>query len=311
MRVLVTGAGGFFGRALVRHFALAGEEVVAADIMAPGDFAPRSDTPAGRLSYIQLDVADESQWSADRIGPVQGIVQAAALTPTVEETKSDPRNLVNVNLIGTLHSLNYAQDQGVEKFLFISSGGVYDQFTEVTLSEADADGGFSLYGSAKLAAEIMTWRYSKMFGFDAGAVRPTSMYGPAEEFRSTRPFVTQVKDLVEAALSGAPVRIEGGADRCDWIYVDDVAAAAYEFFAQGMERRAFNLSSGNPLPFSEAAAAVGKVFGLQIDDGAETVISGSPDRPTVISPAAYMEAFGWQPPSLEDGLRRYAAAVKP
>jgi len=310
MRVLITGAGGFFGRALVRQFALAGEEVVAADIMDPNDFAPRSDTPADAVSYIQLDVADESQWALDRTGPIQGIVQAAALTPTLDEMKEEPRKLVNVNLNGTLHALNFAQEQGIEKFLFISSGGVYDQFTPTTLHEADADGGFSLYGSAKLAAEIMTWRYAEMFGFDAGAVRPTSMYGPAEEFRGTRPFVTEIKTLVDAAMSGTAVRIEGQDAHCDWIFVDDVAKAAYDFFAAGMDSRAFNLSSGNPRPFSEVVAAVQSVFGLKVDASSDTVIDGNPNRPTVISPDAYKKEFGWQPPPLEDGLRRYSEALQ-
>jgi nucleoside-diphosphate-sugar epimerase len=308
MRVLITGAGGFFGRALVRQFALAGEEVVAADIMDPDEFAPRPDTPA--VTYVQLDVADESQWTPARTGPVQGIVQAAALTPTLDEMKEEPRKLVNVNLNGTLHALNFAQEHGIEKFLFISSAGVYDQFTDTTLHETDADGGFSLYGSAKLAAEIMTWRYAEMFGFDAGAVRPTSMYGPAEEFRGTRPFVTEIKTLVDAATSDTAVRIEGHDARCDWIFVDDVAQAAYDFFAAGMHSRAFNLSSGNPRLFSEVVGAVQGVFGLTVDDASETVIDGNPNRPTVISPAAYKKEFGWQPPSLENGLQRYADALQ-
>lgn len=309
MRVLITGAGGFFGRALVRAFALGGEEVVAADIMAPEDFAPRSDTPSDGVSYVQLDVADEGQWSTDRIGAIDGIVQAAALTPTLDQMKEDPRKLVNVNLIGTLHSLNFAADNGVGKYLFISSGGVYDQFTDTVLRESDADGGFSLYGSAKLAAEVMTWRYAEMFGIDAGAVRPTSMYGPAEEFRGTRPFVTEIKLLVDAATSGTPVKIEGRDAKCDWIFVDDVAEAAYAFFKSEMGSRPFNLSSGNPRPFGEVVAAVSEAFGLQTDDSAETVIDGNPHRPTVISPQAYQDAFNWEPPPLSDGLQRYAAAL--
>ena len=309
MRVLITGAGGFFGRALVRRFAIAGEEVVAADILSPEEFSPRADAPAEAVSYVQLDVADEAQWTTEVTGQIDGIVQAAALTPTLDQMKADPRKLVNVNLIGTLHSLDFAKNHNVQKFLFISSGGVYDQFTETVLEEADADGGFSLYGSAKLAAEIMTWRYAEMYGFDAGAVRPTSMYGPAEEFRGTRPFVTEIKQLVDAATNSKSVRVEGLDARCDWIYVDDVAKAAYELFATEMGSRAFNLSSGNPRPFGEVVEAVQSVFDLDVDDSAETVIDGNPSRPTVISPEAYKKEFDWQPPPLDDGLRRYAEAI--
>ncbi len=62
--------------------------------------------------------------------------------------------------------------------------------------------------------------------------------------------------------------------------------------------------------FSEVVGAVQGVFGLTVDDASETVIDGNPNRPTVISPAAYKKEFGWQPPSLENGLQRYADALQ-
>src|SRR5688572_26277717 len=133
MSVLITGAGGFFGRALVRQFALAGDDVIAADILTPAAFAPRPDTPADRVRYLELDVADAGAWSAADMSGVSGIVHAAALTPTVEESQHDPRRLIGVNLIGTLNALEFARTSGLEKFLFVSSGGVYDQFKEVEL----------------------------------------------------------------------------------------------------------------------------------------------------------------------------------
>ena len=309
MTVLITGAGGFFGRALVRQFAMAGDDVVAADILTSEAFAPRPDTPPDRVRYVQLDVADPNAWSTADLSGVSGIVHAAALTPTVEESQHDPGRLIGVNLIGTINALEFARTNKCEKFLFVSSGGVYDQFKEVELREEDADGGFSLYGSAKLAAELLVFRYAKMFDFDAGAVRPTSMYGPAEEFRDTRPFVTEVKLLADASLNGTPVRVERGASRCDWVYVDDVAEAAQRFFAGGMGGRVFNLTSGSPRPFSEVIAAAQAAFGLEVADDATQVVNGGPDRPTIISPAKARADLNWDPAPLDEGLRRYASAL--
>lgn len=309
MRVLVTGAAGFFGRSLVREFALGGEDVVAADILEPDDFVPREDTPSSRLSYIRLDVSSEEAWKSRELASVDAIVHAAALTPTVEESQHDPTRLISVNLTGTLNALEFARIGGLEKFLFISSGGVYDQFEEVELKEEDGDGGFSLYGSAKLAAEILVFRYSKMFGFDAGAVRPTSMYGPAEEFRDTRPFVTEVKLLADAARDGTPVRIERPESRCDWVYVDEVANAAYTSFREGMGGEVFNLSSGNPRRFAEVVDAAKTAFGLQVDERADVVVDGGPDRPTIISPTKAVEKLGWSPSPVEKGLQHYADAI--
>ena len=306
MRVLITGAAGFFGRALVRAFARGGEQVVAADILPPDRFVPRSDTPADKVDYVVLDVGDPEAWSTDLTGPVDGIVHAAALTPSIQEAKENPTSLVRVNLTGTLNALEFARLNGLDKFLFISSAGVYNQFEEETLMEADADGGFSLYGSAKLAAEIMLFRYSDMFGFDAGAIRPTSMYGPAEEFRDTRPFVTQAKQLADAALDGKPVRVIGMEDRCDWVFVDDVAEGAHRFFSGEMNSRAFAFSSGDPIPSSDVLNAAVSAFGVVVDDDAEMLVDATPDRATTISCDKARAELGWNPIGIEEGMRRYA-----
>ncbi len=306
MRVLVTGAGGFFGRALVRAFARGGDQVAAADILSPEDFAPRSGAPRGSVEYVVLDVADPAAWSTDVTGPVDGIVHAAALTPSIQEAREDPSKLVKVNLIGTLNALEFARKENVGKFLFISSAGVYNQFEEEVLTEEDADGGFSLYGSAKLAAEIMLYRYADMFGFDAGAIRPTSMYGPAEEFRNTRPFVTQAKQLADAAMDGAPVRVIGLEDRCDWVFVDDVAEGAQRFFSGEMGSRSFAFSSGNPIPFQDVLDAAVASFGVVVDPDAEMLIDATPDRATTISCDKARTELGWNPVGIAEGMQRYA-----
>lgn len=306
MRVLVTGAAGFFGRALVRAFARGGDHVVAADILPPDQFAPRSGTPSDRLEYVVLDVGDPEAWSSAVTGPVDGIVHAAALTPSIQEAKEDPSKLVRVNLAGTLNALEFARKENLAKFLFVSSAGVYNQFEEEVLTEADADGGFSLYGSAKLAAEIMLFRYADMFGFDAGAIRPTSMYGPAEEFRNTRPFVTQAKQLADAAMDGAPVRVIGLDDRCDWVFVDDVAEGAHRFYSGDMDRRSFAFSSGNPIPFRDVLDAAVASFGVVVDEGAETLIDATPDRATTISCDKARAELGWNPIGIAEGMQRYA-----
>ena len=280
--------------------------MVAADILPPQDFAPRSDTPSDRVEYVVLDVGDPDAWSTEVTGPVDGIVHAAALTPSIQEAREDPSKLVRVNLTGTLNALEFARKENVDKFLFISSAGVYNQFDEEVLTEDDADGGFSLYGSAKLAAEIMLYRYADMFGFDAGAIRPTSMYGPAEEFRDTRPFVTQAKQLADAAMEGVPVRVIGMDDRCDWVFVDDVAEGAQRFFMGGMGSRSFAFSSGDPIPFRNVLEAAQAAFGVVVDDNAEMLVDATPDRATTISCDKGRAELGWNPVGIAEGMRRYA-----
>jgi nucleoside-diphosphate-sugar epimerase len=310
MRILITGAAGFFGKALVRAFASSGDDVLAADRGSAEEFQTRPGTPAERVTYVPIDVADPATLAVSDLANVDGVVHAAALTPTMDQMRDEPQTLVSVNLIGTLNLLEFARLRNCKKFLFVSSAGVYDQFRDAELREEDGDGGFSLYGSAKLAAEVMLWRYGVMYEMDVGAIRPTSMYGPAEEMRPTRPFVTQVKSLVDAGLAGDSVCIDGADARCDWIYVDDVAEAAQRFWSQGMNGRVLNMSSGQSVRFEEVVKAVEPVVDLRVDPDAATVVDGSPDRPAVISNERTKEVLGWRPMALEDGVRRYVDELK-
>jgi nucleoside-diphosphate-sugar epimerase len=308
MRVLITGAGGFFGKALVRALGRAGYDVVAADI-GPAEISQPRPGSGDTISYRTLDITDVAAFSPQRVGKLDGIVHAAALTPSAEQAAAEPTRLISVNLIGMLNALEAARLHNCAKFLFISSAGVYNQSAETTLREQDADGGFSLYGSAKLAAEIMLWRYGRMYSMDVGAVRPTSMYGPAEELRQTRPFVTAIKQLVDAATAGTPVQIRNASDRCDWIYVDDVAEAACRFFSTEMNERVFNLSSDGPAKFTDVIAAAVSAAGLRVDEAADTIVDGGPDRPTVISNERARAELGFSPRSLEEGIGAYAAEI--
>ena len=64
MRVLITGAAGFFGLALTRAFAGAGHTVLATDAAPLADFLPRPDTPLERVHYLTVDVTDRDSFDS-------------------------------------------------------------------------------------------------------------------------------------------------------------------------------------------------------------------------------------------------------
>jgi nucleoside-diphosphate-sugar epimerase len=307
MAVLITGGGGFFGSALVRAFARNGEQVIVFDQTPKAQAQRRPDTPVERVRYLTGDVADRSTLEAGRFADVTAIVHAAALS-LPNEVEMD-RQVVDVNLGGTANLLHLATQLGeCSRFLYVSSAGVYEQGGSVTLSEADANGGSSLYGATKIASEVLARRYGEMFGLDVGAVRPTSLWGPGEIVRPTRPFVTPLRRLIEYARDGQTVRIDHPNSKCDWTYVDDGAEMAYRFFAAKMGGRALTISSGRTIPFTDVVDAAMRVFGLRVDDSAAAVVDAGPDRPATFSNEAIVNAIGWSPPhTLVSGMQAYRA----
>jgi UDP-glucose 4-epimerase len=312
MRVLITGGAGFLGLSLVRTFARAGHSVVAADRALVGEFAPRIGTPLHQVTYLTCDVSKRDDVLALPVAGVEAVVHAAALTPTTEESWREPERLVDVNLGGTVNLLAWARRQSdCRRFLYLSSSAVYDGSRGGLLREADADGGSSLYGAAKLAGEYLVHRYGEMFGIETAAVRPASLYGPGERVRPSRRFVSQIHQLVHAACQGVRVRVEGREARNDWLYVDDAAEAIMRVVsAAQMPRGAFTLSSAQLIPFREVVDSVAAVLPLTADPDADTLVDGNPDRSAVMMNDRISAAIDWAPRSPADGIADYAQALE-
>lgn len=301
--VLITGAAGFFGSALVRAFALAGVDVTATDRTPSDRYLPREDVSDRSVRYVSRDLA--AQPLGDLVEGAELVVHAAALTPPVEDGPTGDE-LLRVNLVPLAALLRSIRTSTTcRRLVYVSSAGVFDQTRDTVLHEDDADGGTSLYGAAKLAGELVAHRYGALYDIETASVRPTSLFGAGEVARSSRPRTTALARLVDHARRSEAVAITSPSARTDWLSVDD-AADAVTLLAAASELggTAYNLSSAIPRPFSDVVAAVAAVTGLEQDDTSEHVVGPGPDRPAVIANERLIETIAWHPRrSLEDGVR--------
>jgi nucleoside-diphosphate-sugar epimerase len=156
----------------------------------------------------------------------------------------------------------------------------------------------------------MACRYGRMFDLQVAVVRPTSLYGPGEQPRPSRPNTTALYQLIEAARRGESIQVTGREARGDWLYVDDAADAICRLVASDqMDEQVFNLSSGKTCTFGEVIAAVAALLPLRIDDHVERVIDGGSDRPAIIANQRIRRVLGWEPGDLVAGLRRYVESL--
>jgi nucleoside-diphosphate-sugar epimerase len=149
-----------------------------------------------------------------------------------------------------------------------------------------------------------------MFNLQTVIVRPTSLYGPGEQARPSRPLVSALCRLVGAARRGERVNVQGQGARCDWLYVDDAAQLVSRLVSEArVASQVFNLSSGIARPFGEIVDLIAALTPLQLDAQAEKVIDGSPDRPATIANERLRSLLGWQPRSLGAAIREYLACI--
>ncbi|MDA0975477.1 MAG: NAD-dependent epimerase/dehydratase family protein [Planctomycetota bacterium] len=185
--VIVTGAGGEMGHALVPWLLRQGKRVVAMDLRPPPTPWPDGVVAATGDVRDRSFVASMADLHGDR--PVEAVFHLAAVLSTAAER--NPELAHEVNVLGTMNLLSLAAERGTPDrpplFLLPSSIAVYG-FDSLEAKRAagpiDEDGHLAartIYGLGKLAAEELGRYYATFFRqLDVGGARS------AVDFRSIR-----------------------------------------------------------------------------------------------------------------------------
>lgn len=172
-KILVTGASGFFGKALVSYLAEKNVPVIAATRTGGGVGVKGVESLAiGSLP----DLADLT----DRLQQVKTIVHCAGRAHVMRDNSADPLSVFRqVNTQGTLALARQAVAAGVERFVFLSSIGVNGNQTRGTPFRAsDTPAPQAPYAVSKLEAEQELKDLSGETGLEVVILRPPLIVGP-------------------------------------------------------------------------------------------------------------------------------------
>lgn len=196
--ILVTGAGGFVGTALVRHLHGKGYPVIAALRQAPRHSAPQG------LSFVGRELAADTDWSAALVG-VDTVIHLAARVHQLGEQPgaSSERLYDEVNRAATLKLAQDAVVAGVRRFIFVSSIKVNGDWTQPgrPFRADDPPGPTDAYARSKAAAEQLLLALMAGTGLEVVIVRPPLIYGPGVKANVAR--------LLEALARGVPLPLGG------------------------------------------------------------------------------------------------------
>lgn len=182
-RVLVTGACGFTGNALVRGLLASGASV-RAFVRCVDRFAPDL---RGRVDVSQGDIRDPHAV----LRAVDGCEIVYHLAAWYRDASASRRDYWEVNVTGTEHVLAACEAHRVKRLIHCSTGGVHGDVQRIPADEATPFNPGDEYQCSKLEAEQRVWAWFRRTGLPTVVVRPAGIIGPGEPrflklFRSIR-----------------------------------------------------------------------------------------------------------------------------
>jgi nucleoside-diphosphate-sugar epimerase len=177
MKVLVTGANGFVGRAVCEH--LVSQKISVVAITRKVQLLSNSEHTSQYIQRRAADFSDDLPTNMHLEGQ-DAVVHCAARVHQVREEASDPLAAYRaVNKQATLALAQAAADAGVKRFAFLSSVKVNGEFTQhgkpFTSHQAAPQ---DPYGISKWEAELGLREIAAKTGMEVVIIRPPLVYGP-------------------------------------------------------------------------------------------------------------------------------------
>jgi UDP-glucose 4-epimerase len=299
VRILVTGGAGFIGSHVADAFLDEGHEVAILDNLATGN--PQNVNP--RAHRYDMDVRDREGVARVFADFQPRLVNHHAAQAEVPRSVDDPMFDADVNLLGGLNLLKNASDFGLQKFIFISTGGaLYGDPEAVPCDETHPIRPLSPYGTSKYAFEQYLATFKRTFGLDYTVLRYANVYGPRQDFKSEEGRVVAI--FASRMLEDQPVTIDWDGEQArDMLYVSDAVSANLAAL-EGGSGEAYNIGTGVQVTINEIFRQLRDLTGYQRQPGHGPARKGDVYRIALESSKAERD-LGWRAAvNLREGLEQ-------
>ena len=292
MSILVAGATGLVGSAIVRELNVTGKPNVG-------------------ISSKDVNLLDRAAtFKFVKEFKPDLVIDAAARVGGIGANNAHPVDFLTQNIQIQSNLMDAAHEAGVKNFVFLGSSCIYPKnsaqpIKEEYLMTGELEPTNSAYAIAKIAGLELIKSYRKQFGHKWISIMPTNLYGPNDNFdlQDSHVFPALIRKFVEAKKTNAPsVTLWGtGTPKREFLHVDDLAKAILICLEKYDSDQHINIGSGEDLSIKELALKVSKATGF---DGEIIWDSTKPDgTPRKVLDVTKIKNLGWKPSiSLDDGI---------
>jgi UDP-glucuronate 4-epimerase len=271
MKAIVTGAAGFIGSRLCHDLVNSGYEVLGVDAFRAHYSRELKSLrvaellePAG-IKLCELDLINFEEFN-ELVGDFSPTtIFHLAAQPGVRVPISQSQNYIQDNLVVHGNVMKSAVLNGIPKVLYASSSSVYGDSSTPPFTETEKNLlPISLYGSTKLANEIISPNFVKNSDTRSRGLRFFTVYGPYG-----RPDMAYFR-LIASALDGEEFELFGdGQVKRDFTFVDDISSMTIKLDQQLSDipvgtSDLVNIGGGAPHSMIDLVASIENVLKLKV-----------------------------------------------
>jgi len=281
--VLVTGATGFIGRALVQRLRKESWEVL-------------------ELGSAQGDIAESATLASYQGRSLACVFHLAGVT-YVPASWQDPRAFHRVNVSGTQNVV--ALCAATRAPLIYMSAYVYGVVASQPISEDVSPKPNNPYAESKVLAEEACRAHASATGIPVTVLRPFNVYGLGQPERFLIPTILK-QVLHESAIEVADLE-----PRRDWVFADDVVEAAIVAAQKSGGYRVYNIGSGASVSVAELISRIQALAQTRLPVRSKKQQRSQEIADTVADISRAQRELGWSPAvPLDEGLRRCLEAMR-
>jgi len=275
LKVAITGASGFIGKALAKRLRLEGCQVEGLS-SADGDIAA-----------IDLNV---------RLADFQPVhmIHLAGRT-FVPDSWRDPLDFYRINVQGTVNVADYCRRHNVT--LTYVSAYVYGKPVSLPIREDGSVKPNNPYAHSKFLGEEVCRQYAAAFQMPTVILRPFNVYGPGQSSSFLIPTI------LNQALHDAVIELDSLAPRRDYIYIDDLTDAIVLSLKASRLGETYNIGSGHSVSVLDVVKSVLLRLGVNKPVHTSNIERENEVMDVVADISRFSQDYGWRPKfTLADGI---------